>query len=216
PGESSTGRSHLTCRAILYLYYAPARGQTQRLRVETQRQRRAVSPTRTDGAAGRKIFLFPLPSGQSSTAGGRVGHSIVFASECKISSLAGAACPIDRLGFRLPPPEPDKQRMGCVLSSPRRSRRTPGYEEPTVLASQTSFTVNEVEALYELYKKLSYSIFKDGLIHKGGVPAGAVQDQQRGEPLRGQGVRPLRSQAQRGHRVRRVRALAQHLPPQSA
>uniref|UniRef100_A0A452ZNH0 Calcineurin B-like protein n=1 Tax=Aegilops tauschii subsp. strangulata TaxID=200361 RepID=A0A452ZNH0_AEGTS len=56
--------------------------------------------------------------------------------------------------------------MGCVLSSPRRSRRTPGYEEPTVLASQTSFTVNEVEALYELYKKLSYSIFKDGLIHK--------------------------------------------------
>uniref|UniRef100_A0A452ZNH6 Calcineurin B-like protein n=2 Tax=Aegilops tauschii subsp. strangulata TaxID=200361 RepID=A0A452ZNH6_AEGTS len=166
PGESSTGRSHLTCRAILYLYYAPARGQTQRLRVETQRQRRAVSPTRTDGAAGRKIFLFPLPSGQSSTAGGRVGHSIVFASECKISSLAGAACPIDRLGFRLPPPEPDKQRMGCVLSSPRRSRRTPGYEEPTVLASQTSFTVNEVEALYELYKKLSYSIFKDGLIHK--------------------------------------------------
>ncbi|CAM0954356.1 unnamed protein product [Alopecurus aequalis] len=59
--------------------------------------------------------------------------------------------------------------MGCALSSPssRRSRRAPsGYEEPAVLAAQTSFTANEVEALYELYKKLSFSIVKDGLIHK--------------------------------------------------
>ncbi|KAK1699423.1 hypothetical protein QYE76_016120 [Lolium multiflorum] len=58
--------------------------------------------------------------------------------------------------------------MGCALSSSSKgSRRAPpGYEEPAVLAAQTSFTVNEVEALYELYKKLSFSIVKDGLIHK--------------------------------------------------
>ncbi|KAL6851654.1 hypothetical protein ACP4OV_020218 [Aristida adscensionis] len=55
--------------------------------------------------------------------------------------------------------------MGCV-SSRQLGRRAPGYDEPAVLASETSFTVNEVEALYELYRKLSFSIVKDGLIHK--------------------------------------------------
>uniref|UniRef100_A0A0D3GA59 Calcineurin B-like protein n=1 Tax=Oryza barthii TaxID=65489 RepID=A0A0D3GA59_9ORYZ len=54
--------------------------------------------------------------------------------------------------------------MGCAPS--KQFKRPPGYEEPAVLAAQTTFTVNEVEALRELYNKMSYSIIKDGLIHK--------------------------------------------------
>ncbi|PQQ04228.1 calcineurin B-like protein 4 [Prunus yedoensis var. nudiflora] len=53
--------------------------------------------------------------------------------------------------------------MGCYWS---KKAKTPGYEDPAVLAAETPFTVNEVEALHELFKKLSSSIFDDGLIHK--------------------------------------------------
>ncbi|CAN6970267.1 hypothetical protein IGI04_033435 [Brassica rapa subsp. trilocularis] len=59
--------------------------------------------------------------------------------------------------------------MGCSLSKKNNAIRPPGYEDPDLLASVTPWTivtVAEVEALYELFKKLSSSIIDDGLIHK--------------------------------------------------
>ncbi|KAF8721668.1 hypothetical protein HU200_022840 [Digitaria exilis] len=54
--------------------------------------------------------------------------------------------------------------MGCVSS--KQLKRAQGYEDPNILAKETTFSVNEVEALHELYNKISQSIIKDGLIHK--------------------------------------------------
>ncbi|CAL5022477.1 unnamed protein product [Urochloa decumbens] len=54
--------------------------------------------------------------------------------------------------------------MGCVSS--KQFKRAAEYEDSSILAKETIFSVNEVDALRELYKKISYSIFKDGLIHK--------------------------------------------------
>ncbi|KAL1353464.1 calcineurin B-like protein 10 isoform X4 [Arachis ipaensis] len=40
------------------------------------------------------------------------------------------------------------------------------YEDLARLAQETRFTINEVEALYVLFKRLSSSIIDDGFIHK--------------------------------------------------
>ncbi|KAL5747758.1 hypothetical protein ACOSP7_024774 [Xanthoceras sorbifolium] len=55
--------------------------------------------------------------------------------------------------------------MNCFCLK-KLSRQEVGYEDPKILASETPFTVNEVEALYDLFKKLSSSMIDDGLINK--------------------------------------------------
>ncbi|KAI4364803.1 hypothetical protein MLD38_020848 [Melastoma candidum] len=54
--------------------------------------------------------------------------------------------------------------MGCLHSNQR--KLYPGYEDPVVLASETAFSVSEVQALFELYKSISNSLIDDGLINK--------------------------------------------------
>ncbi|KAH7421543.1 hypothetical protein KP509_13G063000 [Ceratopteris richardii] len=54
--------------------------------------------------------------------------------------------------------------MGCFTSKPQ--KQLLGCENPVALAAQTSFTVSEVEALYELFKQISTSLTNDGFIHK--------------------------------------------------
>ncbi|KAK7399098.1 hypothetical protein VNO78_10273 [Psophocarpus tetragonolobus] len=51
--------------------------------------------------------------------------------------------------------------MGCCCTKQRVDR-----EDPAFLASQTYFNISEIEALYDLFKKLSSSIVDDGLISK--------------------------------------------------
>ncbi|XP_061343898.1 calcineurin B-like protein 1 [Gastrolobium bilobum] len=54
--------------------------------------------------------------------------------------------------------------MGCFHS--KVGDKYQGQEDAMTLASQTTFSVSEVEALFELFKSISRSVIDDGLISK--------------------------------------------------
>ncbi|KAM0934216.1 putative EF-hand domain-containing protein [Dioscorea sansibarensis] len=68
--------------------------------------------------------------------------------------------------------------MGCFPSKSR--REFPGCEDPISLASETDFSVSEIEALFELFKSISLSLSKDGLVSKEDFHLAFFKDRKRG------------------------------------
>lgn len=58
------------------------------------------------------------------------------------------------------------KKMGCFSSKVAKQHQLPGYEDPIFLASQTAFTVSEVQALFEMFRTISSTLIDDGLISK--------------------------------------------------
>ncbi|KAL1532209.1 Calcineurin B-like protein 7, variant 2 [Salvia divinorum] len=57
-----------------------------------------------------------------------------------------------------------KSITSCFCLS--KAKQAAGFDNHAVLASETAFNVNEVEALHSLFEQLSSSIIDDGRIHK--------------------------------------------------